>query len=167
MAKRVIVDHANHIMEMLRDVADEKGLSIETQPDDLAFQHDWRAGHVTLHNKKWTLAHFQVQQMPGCCAIMTLSYVEYRDPKQLSFEGVVEIVEEAAKRAAFGSLVLTQVVREEISLAKHSWHKLVRDHEFVMSPPFINAKSGNKVVYLTKDLGQQGKMDGFETRVLA
>jgi hypothetical protein len=31
-----------------------------------------------------------------------------------------------------------------------------------MSEPFINAKSGNPVVYLTKNLGQEGKREGLE-----
>jgi len=36
---------------------------------------------------------------------------------------------------------------------------------WVMSEPFINAKSGNKVVYLTKNLDQKGKVGGLEIEV--
>jgi len=35
----------------------------------------------------------------------------------------------------------------------------------VVSDPFLNAKSGNFVVTVTKNLGQEAKMDGFEQEV--
>lgn len=167
---RVVVDHCNHILEMLRDVAKERQLGVWAKPDDLAYRADWEHAQVSLFNRyedgkpKQELAHFQLQQMPGCCAIMTMSYVGTRKSK-LSFEQAVEIVEEASRRAAFGSLVLTQVIMSGHVVKDHEWAPLLANRGFLMSEPFINAKSGNRVVYLTKDLGQVAKMDGFEDMV--
>lgn len=169
MAKRVVVDHANHILEMLRDVCAERGMRCYSNPGDLAYAKDWNEAHVTLTslNKDGKphldMAYFKLQQMPGCCAILTMSYVEYRKGK-FEFRDAVEYVEEAARRAAFGSMVLTQVLYKPEAPA-NDWYSIVALNGFKMSKPFINAKSGNRVVYLTKNLGQVGKMDGFEDEV--
>ena len=166
MAKRIVVDHANHILEHLRDVAAERGLKCFSWPDDLAYKADWREAGVWLTklNKKgepeYDVAQFRLQQMPGCCAILTMSYVETKQ-NEMTMLQVVELVAEAAKLAAFGSLCLTQVLRRP-QPKYNEWYSLVTDGGFLMSEPFINAKSGNSVVYLTRDLGQARKMDGFE-----
>jgi hypothetical protein len=165
VAKRLIVGHANYILETMRDLAMQQGLRVYSTPKEILYVDDWGQCHVALTKLKnghpWKdVARFQLQQMPGCCAILTMSYVEV-DRCNFSFEKAVEFVEQAAKDAAFGSLVLTQVLHKP-QPEKHEWHVLVEKHGFVMSEPFINAKSGNKVVYLTKNLGQEGKIEGFE-----
>lgn len=169
MAKRVVVDHANHVLEMLREVCKEKGIRVQSDPKDLAYAYDWSKARVSLlspaRKYPWEIARFELQQMPGCCAILTMSYVNTQE-KEMNFAGAVELVAEAARRAAFGSLVLTQVVYCPV-IKTNSWYSIVKDLGFEMSEPFINAKSGNKVVYLTKNLGQVEKMDGFEERILA
>lgn len=165
-------DHANHIIKKLKEVALGKGMYMNADPNNLAHGQDWNKSIVTLaiptkNNKKLIpVAEFQLQQMPGCCAIMTVSYVRTR-LAVMSFEDAVEMIEDAARRAAYGSVVLTQVIAEGYKLEKHEWFPLVAERGYLMSKPFINAKSGNQVVYLTKDLEQAGKLAGFEERVRA
>jgi len=49
-------------------------------------------------------ANFTVQQLPGCCAIMTLSYVRYAR-QVASFEKVTKWVEQAGTASSFGLLM--------------------------------------------------------------
>lgn len=167
----VTFDHANHILEKLRNVVRARNLYMDSNPRELLHVDDWGRTIVRIaaplkNNKLLEIASFHLQQMPGCCAILTMSYVNTR-PAMMSFADAVEIVEDAAKRAAFGSIVLTQVINPRWKVEKHEWYSLVDEREFLMSKPFINGKSGNQVVYLTKNLGQDDKMAGFEERILA
>lgn len=167
--QRTVVDHANHILRELRNVVEGTKFSVYSNPKDLAYAHDWDGVYVSLtvrtaYNTTKDVAVFQLQQMPGCCAIMTVSYLRV-DNRVISFTETMEIIEKAAKRAAFGSIVMTQVVFNDMKLKSHLWYPLVADLGYVMSKSFVNGKSGNDVVYLTKDLGQGAKMEGFEEAV--
>jgi hypothetical protein len=59
-------------------------------------------------------------------------------------------------------VALTQVWKPEDGFKHKVWAKLVEEHNYKLSDPFMNAKSGNHVSYLTKDLGQTSKAEGFE-----
>jgi hypothetical protein len=169
VSRKRVVDHANHILEYLREVAHERGLHVFSDPREVVYVDDWGNVHVWIANSKEDgtpkreIAEFRLQQMPGCCAILTMSYV-HTNPKYMTFAGAVELVCEAAKRAAFGSVCLTQVVNRERA-EKCEWFSIVSYGSFKMSQWFINAKSGNRVVYLTRNLGQVGQMEGFEEEV--
>jgi hypothetical protein len=152
MARVVTIDHRNHIVRELYNVVEPTDWEIDAKKSILE-TNDWDSKQVELvkfdGNKGTPAARFQVQQLPGCCAVMTLSYVQYH-AKLSSFVEVTRIVEEAAKRAAFGSLMLTQVIGERYKAENYDWFPLVRDHGYEMSEPFLNGKSGNKVVYLSR-----------------
>lgn len=166
-----VFDHANHIgRELIRVMNDEPEWRVNPH-SDVDEGADWDSKQITLdvsHKGKWKpAANFMVQQVPGCCAIMTLSYVRYA--RQVAdFAKVTHWVEQAAKQSAFGMLMLTQVVgrkqakRKDYSL--EPWFPLL-EQGYVVSEPFMNAKSGNFVVTITKNLGQEVKMAGFETAV--
>ncbi len=171
-----VIDHANHILRELREVVKGTEFSVWSNPKDMAGGHDWDSVYVylTVPNKNklaWNkkdldVAVFQLQQMPGCCAIMTVSYLK-NDYRVISFVETMAIIENAAKRGAFGSIVMTQVIFADWPLKKHSWYPLVAKQGYLMSKPFVNGKSGNKIVYLIKNLGQDAKMNGFEEEVRA
>lgn len=161
-------DHANHLgRELIRVVNEEPEWRVNPE-SDVDAGADWDNKHITLdvmHKETWTpAAYFAAQQLPGCCAIMILSYVRYA--RQVAdFAKVTRWVEQASKRAAFGMLMLTQVVSraqaEKKDYSLETWFPLL-DEGYTVSEPFMNAKSGNFVVTITKNLGQDAKMAGFE-----
>lgn len=164
--KTFTVDHPNYILETLAEIAQEKGYEFESQPDYKEGNfNDWNAMYCRLHTPQ-THVDFQLQQMPGCCAVLVLSYVKPRPYSQENFDAIVSLVEEAAKDAGFGSVAMTQCVPafSKMLWDKEPWIKTL-DRGWIASEAFINAKSGNKVVYLTKDLKQNHKIKGLEVRV--
>jgi hypothetical protein len=148
------VDHANYLPQFLTKVVTQAGGKVWFKGP----KGDWDVKFAMIHFDDYE-AQVQLQQMPGCCAIMTMSYLAPRPYSQKNFLRTVQLIEEAAKLSAFGSVCLTQVCHGHDE--KEPW-ALLLDNGYVKSPEFINAKSGNKVAYLTKDLGQTGQMDGFE-----
>lgn len=148
------VDHANHLPQFLHKEVKDAGGRAQFSGE----RHDWGLKNVQMQFKDWG-GRAQIQQMPGCCAIMTISYVGVNPDTPETFTKTIGLITAAAKKAAFGSIVLTQVChgRDEREL----WYPLLKEG-FIKSPEFVNAKSGNRVAYLTKDLGQTGQMEGFE-----
>lgn len=160
-------DHRNIIIGTLKDAADERGLEMQSLPDkDYGGPNDWAPINVELRRDGRFHASFLVQQMPGCCAVLTLSYVTPEPYMQPEFQSIVSLVEGAAREAGFGSLILTQVPHKGKKASDEKWGLLL-ENGYLMSKPFLNAKSGNYVVYLTKDLGHKAKIDGLEVAVWA
>jgi len=155
--------HKNVILDTLREVAKENNLYFESRPRKLEGDQDWGRIEVGLGSTEQKFFEsFQLQQMPGCCAVLTMSYLRHHNPD--AFDLIVQYVEEAAFRAGFGSMVLTQVWKPEKGYDREPWAKLI-GRGWKLSEPFINAKSGNKVSYLTMNLGQDGKVPGLEEPV--
>lgn len=149
--------HPNLILEALYKLRKEGGFELRSVPRKLNPKNEWESifCHIDMIDME---AEFSLQQMPGCCAVLVVSYVRVSLPTQANFIRVLEIVEVAAKNAGFGSVVMTQVV------PAFNWFPCL-GHGWICSKPFRNAKSGNMVIYLTKDLQQEGKKQGFEFRV--
>ncbi len=159
---RSTVGHPNLILETLPEVCKELGWVFASRPGKLNMYNEWDGIHARVEGKGF-YSSFALQQMPGCCAVLTASYIDPEPYKPDEFRKVVQAIAEATRRAGFGSLILTQVIKMNIPLNKHVWFSIMGDG-FEMSEPFINAKSGNSVVYLTKDLEQDGKIAGMEVR---
>lgn len=155
-------DHRNIIRQTLRDVAVENSMQVFFGRDFDG--DDWGQIHTTLRRDNRYYAGFLLQQMPGCCAVLTLSYVQTDPFTRKEFTNIVSLVEDAARRAGFGSLILTQVPHKDRVAVDEPWGLLL-DKGYKMSEPFLNAKSGNQVVYLTKDLEQRVKIAGLEQEV--
>lgn len=166
MKKRILIFHDNLIVETMKELAQERGLKIVTNPKDLVLGHmDWDNVLCDLRGEDFE-AQFQVQQMPGCCAILTLSYIQTHPYTQKNIDYAIQFVEEAAEAAGFGSVVMTQVVPVFTkSLWKQEPWILALKRNWQPSDPFRNAKSGNLCVYLTKDLKQPAKRQGLERLV--
>jgi hypothetical protein len=162
MKGKLVVDHQNHITEMLKDLAQEQGCEFNSNPEDSCGINDWHPVQCWLTAKEFD-AQFQVQQMPGCCAVLVLSYIRVKPYTYDLVDKVIEFVEVAAKNAAFGSVAMTQCVPafSQMLWKKEPWIKCL-DRGWEHSKPFMNGKSGNIVTYLLKDLGQKVKMKGFE-----
>ncbi len=160
---RVInVLHPNLILETLKDICDERGYSLESVPKKLDRENEWKDVYCTIEGKEFQ-TRFDVQQHPGCCAILDLSYVKVYPWSQEAFDFVMQLVEEAAFNAGFATVMMTQYVPGYSKLLwKHEpWIKGL-DRGWLFIPPMRNAKSGNLVTILTKDLGQKGKVQGLE-----
>lgn len=159
---REMVGHPNLILETLPEICERDGWEFKSSPKRLYGSNEWNSVYCQIYDKDFR-ATFQLQQMPGCCAVLTASYIdpEPREPKY--FTKAVEAIREAAYEAGFGSLVLTQVLCYN-RMEKHLWGPLL-DMNWDISKPFVNAKSGNKVVYLTKNLGQIEKRPGLEIQL--
>lgn len=142
-------DHSNYMPEILREKFTELDgkMFIGGQTDN-----DWGMMHVRFSVDEGFAGGFQLQQLPGCCAIMTLSYVQLREDTQENFSRIVKIVEDAARDGAFAMLMLSQVYHG--NLKNEPWGNLPKEG-FKMSAPALNAKSFNNVVLLTKDLKQE------------
>lgn len=161
---RSMVGHPNLILETLPEECDKRGWKLDSQPKHLWGQNEWNNIFVRVAAPKFR-ASFQLQQMPGCCAVLIASYIDPEPRNPRTFDAVITAVKEAAYKAGFGSLMLSQVLHEDVPPRKSLWGNCLADG-WEMSKPFINAKSGNKVVYLTKDLGQRGKVAGLEIPVV-
>lgn len=159
-------DHRNIIRQTLQDVAVENAIQVTFGFAGNNGFDDWGQIHTTLRHDGKYYATFMMQQMPGCCAVLTLSYVQSDPDTRREFKNIVSLVEDAARRAGFGSLILTQVPHKDRVAQDEPWGLLLKDG-YEMSKPFLNAKSGNQVVYLTKDLGQEKKIAGLEQEVWA
>jgi len=161
---RSMVGHPNLILETLPDECTKRGWEMASQPKALWGENEWHKVFVRVRAPKF-YASFELQQMPGCCAVLIASYIDPQPRNQRSFDVVINTIKDAAYEAGFGSLMLSQVLHEDIPPRKALWGNCLNDG-WEMSKPFVNAKSGNKVVYLTKDLGQKGKVAGLEIPVV-
>jgi hypothetical protein len=156
---RSMVGHPNLILETLPEECDKRGWGMESHPKRLWGENEWNNIHVRVEAPKFK-ASFDVQQMPGCCAVLIASYIDPEPYVKYNFLETIGAITDAAREAGFGSLMLSQVLTKRY-LRDQIWEGLLRK-DWEMSKPFINAKSGNKVVYLTKNLGQKGKIEGME-----
>ncbi len=165
MPERSLVGHPNLILETLREILEERGFDFKSTPKELHGFNEWNIVHCEIHHKDlW--AGFDLQQCPGCCAVLVISYVK-TDPWSFgAFNHVLELIEQAAHEAGFGSVMMTQVVPaySKMFWKQEAWIKCL-ERKWVASPAFRNAKSGNLVVYLTKDLEQKGKKQGLEFKI--
>lgn len=157
--------HPNLIIETLKDLGKDQAIEVYTNPREMSPAFEWRSISVGIEHKDFA-AEFDVQQMPGCCAVLVLSYIKANPFNQDTVDRVISFVEAAAKEAGFGSVVMTQVVPafSRMLWKREPWIKCL-DRGWEHSKGFINAKSGNIVVYLTKDLQQPGKKKGLEFKV--
>lgn len=158
-----VVGHPNLILETMWDIVEAKGYTFKSNPKRLQAFNEWD-GISCWFAMEGLEATFKLQQMPGCCAVLTVSYVNVRPYTQENFDTVLKVIEEAAYEAGFGSVVLTQCVRPDLNHQNESWVKCL-DRGWVISNPFVNAKSGNSVVYITKDMEQPGKRAGMEIAI--
>src|SRR5438874_2327137 len=140
-----MVGHPNLILEAMIPICKDKGWEFHSLPKKLHDWNEWNRIECKIRNKQFK-APFMLQQMPGCCAVLTASYIHPDPYSAENFINVVETIRKAAYEAGFGSLILTQVVRYP-KYQKHVWYPLI-ERGYLMSEPFINAKSGNQVVYL-------------------
>jgi len=134
--------HPNLILKVMR----EKEPRLQSDPIEITSDNEWDRILIRL---PWMQA--QLQQMPGCCAVLTASYIR-AGMTEKAYLRALDFITESAYEAGFGSVILTQVVYPD---EWHWWNSLP-ERGWVISKPFINAKSGNKVVYLTLDLKQPG-----------
>src|SRR6266705_1486010 len=104
------VAHPNHILETLKEVCEEYSLKLTTFPKECNLQNEWESFLCQLKSPKLFIA-FHIQQHPGCCAILDLSYVHVDPHTYGNFDHAVQLVEEAASRAEFGAVMMTQVVK--------------------------------------------------------
>jgi len=147
---RSLAKHPNLITETLIEVCVEKGVAFAANPMVLSAFNEWDPIICKIKTKTCQ-AEFHLQQMPGCCAVMILYFLHPSPNTEKNFKEVLEIIEEATKRAAFGSLLMAQVIPDK-GIRDANWH-LAMTMGYVLHPFFTNPKSGNKVVYLTKDMG--------------
>lgn len=152
-----IARHDNIILETLAELAKERKWDFKSKPDHFAGFNEWDDAYCALESEKF-FCRFAVQQMPGCCAALILHHVEPDPYTQETFDEALAAIEVATKEAGFGSLMMAQVTRRR---GNEIWSNCVKNG-WLMSKPFINAKSGNDVVYLTKDMQQPGKVAGLE-----
>lgn len=166
--KRKIVGfgHANIILETMKQNAEERGYAFDSIPGELYRHNEWSQVHCRLETKDYA-SEFQLQQMPGCCAFLTVSYLNTNPRRDRDvFDSVLQHIEAGAFDAGFASLCLTQVVPaySKMLWSKEPWIKCL-DRKYKHVGPFINAKSGNLVVWLIKDLEQKGKRQGLEVPI--
>lgn len=164
---RFALAHPNIIIETMKELGNKQGLEVYTTPRHMDGFNEWNTVNVELISED-IHAGFDVQQMPGCCAVLVLSYIKAEPFTLETVDTVIKFVEESARDAGFGSVVMTQVVPafSKFLWKKQPWIKCL-DRGWQHSKGFINAKSGNIVTYLMKDLGQKGKKPGMEIRVKA
>jgi hypothetical protein len=163
MPRVINVAHPNLILETLGDLCKERGYKFESTPKELFPHNEWQEVHCYIETPEMWMG-FSVQQHPGCCAILDLSYVKVKPWSQGNFDFAMQTVEEAAFNAGFAAVMMTQVVPAYSKMLwKHEpWIQGLDRGWQATVPPMRNAKSGNLVTILLKDLEQVGKRQGFE-----
>lgn len=149
------VGHANLILETLPRVCRHIDWKLKTDPKHLWGRNEWEEIRCKVETDRFT-STFNLQQMPGCCAVLIASYIHPDPFKEENFADIIRVIESAAYDAGFGSILMAQVIRHD-----ELW-PVVLKQGWEISEKFVNAKSGNKVVYLTRNLNQPGKRYGFE-----
>ena len=162
MQRRSFVGHPNLILETLAELAKEKEWKFDSAPKRLWGENEWKEMTCWLDTLEFKSC-FKLQQMPGCCAVLIAFYIDVEPWTQEAFDAVLRAIEEAAYHAGFGSLMMAQVTHP-YKADKAPW-TLCLDRGWGITNSFVNAKSGNYVAYLTKDLGQQGKREGLEIQL--
>jgi len=162
--ERSLVFHPNYILDALGEMAQENGWKMESQPRRAEFHNEWGQMEVELIFNKKEFATFKVQQLPGCCAVLVANHIMPSVFTREAFDDVLTVIETAAFKAGFGSLMMAQVLNKAEDFSREVWSKCIEGGDWITSVPFVNAKSGNKVVYLTKNLGQPGQRSGLEHR---
>lgn len=158
---RRFVGHPNLIVDTLKELTAELGWKFKSDPKVLWGKNEWDDIYCQVAAKKFE-ASFAVQQMPGCCAVLILHHVAVRPNTQEVFDALLQEIEKATYAAGFGSIQMAQVVNHGLrELERESWHLCLK-RDWLMGEPFVNAKSGNPVVYLTKNMHQPGKRAGLE-----
>jgi hypothetical protein len=155
-----IARHDNIILETLAEMAKERKWDFKSKPDGFHGGNEWDDAYCALESERF-FCRFAVQQMPGCCAALILHHVAPEPYSRKVFDEVLVAIEEATKEAGFGSLQMAQVIGKR-GIEDEIWSNCIENGKWLMSKPFVNAKSGNDVVYLTKDMKQPGKVAGLE-----
>lgn len=166
MPRQVLgVGHPNLIIEALRDNQEKGKYRFASNPKKAYGKAEWNSIQCWLRIGE-VEAECQLQQMPGCCAVLVLSYIRTKPYSQENVDQVIQIVEQAANDAGFGSVVMTQVVPKfsRMFWNYEPWIKCL-SRGWVASAAFRNAKSGNLVTYLTKDMKQPAKREGLEVPI--
>ena len=163
-----VVGHPNLILDVFGELAKERQWGFSSRPQFLNRENEWEPIRVLLKTKEFK-ANFGLQQMPGCCAVLIAYYVDVKPWTQEAFYLALQAIEEAARAAGFGSVLMAQVVPANFSRHiggwdREPWFKCL-SRGWVDSEPFMNAKSGNWVIYLMKDLAQPGKREGLEVQL--
>jgi hypothetical protein len=153
--KRQLVGHPNIILTTLAEACVLRNWEFSSDPEEMDDKKEWDNIWCKVWNKEFFGA-FQVQQMPGCCAVLIVHHLRTDPDTREIFDTVLKMIEEAAFEAGFGSVMMAQVTfidrKNQPVFKREPWAFCVGRWD--MSVPFINAKSGNPVVYLTKNLGQ-------------
>jgi hypothetical protein len=161
-----VVRHPNLILEALKKIFEGKGLKFHSSPEVLCEANEWDAIHCLAYhipNGRCGRYRFRVQQLPGCCASLVLHYMTTGLDTKEDYQHLIGIVAQAAYDAGFGNVMMAQVVPD---YNKKTWNQepwiLCLNDGWKPSKPFRNAKSGNLVTLLTKDLLQEGRREGLE-----
>jgi len=152
--------HPNVFVDVLKKLCEDRGFECETVPSASKPSLDWEQISCAFATKDFTV-HFRAQQMPACCAVLVIGYINVAPATEQNYDAALKIIEEATYTSGFGSLLMTQVVRPERGLQGY-WWSLGLKRGWQASELFRNAKSGNEVVYLTKNMGHEHKMPGLE-----
>jgi hypothetical protein len=159
-----LMDHPNLIIDTLREVCQEQDLDFRSRPEERVRGLDWEGIQCTFSDRETFVAHFELQQMPGCCAVLIIHHVRTNPFDRVTVDRALQLIEKAADHAGFGSLLMAQCVPHKGSWRDEPWVSCLK-RGWKAGKPFINAKSGNSVVYLTKDMEQKGKRAGLEFEV--
>lgn len=155
MPRQVLgIAHTNLIIPAMKDNQETGGYRFNCSPHEVEGPSEWDTIKCFLATEEMR-GCFQVQQMPGCCAVLVLSYIKVNPSTQENVDEVIKIVEQAAYDAGFGSVMMTQVVPaySKMLWKKEPWIRCL-DRGWTYNDPFRNAKSGNLCVYLSKDMNQ-------------
>lgn len=104
---------------------------------------NFNAARVSFTRGKYAVAGFEIEQMPGCCAIGTTSYLHGQE-KNYNF--LTELREIIAKEAKWGILIATLTdgqFEQNQMLEKRGW---IRGYQH-----FKNPKTGNGINVWVKD----------------
>ena len=158
--KQVVVQiaHPNLILKTLPEVCKQRNWQFASNPKALWGKNEWDTIYCRVQAPKFR-SSFELQQMPGCCAVLIACFIKPDPYTRDNFDEVLSAIESASYEAGFGSLLMAQVVYDDAI-----WPVCLK-RDWIMSDKFVNAKSGNKVVYLTKNLEQKNKRYGLEVQV--
>src|SRR5882757_10791931 len=95
---RAMVGHPNLICETLPDEAKKLGYKMKTHPKALWGENEWNKVFCRVSAPKFRTT-FEVQQMPGCCAVLIASYIDPQPYEHEPFMETIKLIERSAYEA--------------------------------------------------------------------
>jgi len=143
IVQATINQHWNELEQLFQD----KGqFDMEVKP----LLGSFNSARIEIRRGRYPVAGFELEQMPGCCAMGTTSYLWAEKGFPGAYELLTQLREEIGKAAKWGILVATLTDGQSAQMKMLENRGWVRIYQH-----FRNPKTGNGINILVKDFTKE------------